>query len=154
MQMGYLIECSTVVCQQPGWASNIVDLVTNHCDPEGWLLCSHCHNRTGYVTKSFDLQEGNGDKWEPVIRGIIRIPTEIETYSPFVFLVSYGPTDPVVNYWFCYYKDTRAQQGGRLKLGHGPGGPPVLDGEQILAVIQDMLRKDLINPEEVRRLVA
>jgi hypothetical protein len=150
--MAYSIECNNLQCQKPDWAANIVDLIENHCDDNGWLICKHCDNRTAYITKSFTLQEGDGATWEPVIRGIIRITSGIETYSPFVFLLSYGPAEPVIDFWFCYYKDTRKQPGGLLKLGYGPGGPPVLDAAQILEIVADMLRKGLISAKDICKI--
>lgn len=74
--------------------------------------------------KAFDLQEP-GDTWEPYLRGAIRLGDPDDTYQPFVFMVSYEPDGTVNDIWFSYYKDLR-ETGGRLKLGYGPGGPPVL----------------------------
>ena len=36
--------------------------------------------------------------------------------------------------WFAYYKDMR-KQGGRLKMGYGPGGPPVFSAEEVLDLV-------------------
>jgi hypothetical protein len=40
-------------------------------------------------------------------------------------MVSYKTEGGCDDIWFSYYKDLR-KVGGRLKLGYGPGGPPVL----------------------------
>ena len=39
--------------------------------------------------------------------------------------------------WFSYYKDLRSS-GGRLKLGYGPGGPPVLGMRQVGQLMQTL----------------
>ena len=103
------------------WVANIVDLVNAHTDNEGWLKCP-C-GKGGYIEKGFDLQE-SGQRWEPFLKGIIRLADPSATYQPFVFSVSKSPDQPVHAIWFSYYKDLRRQ--GRLNLRYGPGGPPVL----------------------------
>lgn len=125
--MSWNIEC-TNNCRVNGCsASNIVDLLDNYRDEEtGWFLCN-CGNQ-GYVRKEYSLQE-KGELWKPILKGAIRLGDEGDTYQPFVFLVVNNqrdvPGDTIEDIWFSYYKDTRPD-GGRLKLGHGPGGPPVL----------------------------
>ena len=122
INMGWSINCTS--CGKESRATNIVDLLANHTDDDGWFLCPAGHH--GYIEKSFALQE-EGDRWEPFLRGAIPLGASGNTYQPFVFLVSYEPAGEVTDVWFSYYKDLRAS-GGRLKLGYGPGGPPVLGG--------------------------
>jgi len=129
--MGWQIECTNANCGKLTWAANIVDLISSHRDENGWFLCS-C-GQHGYIKKSYVVQEGGG-AWEPFLRGIIALGDVGDSYQPFVFLVSYEPCGPVSDVWFSYYKDTRATQ-GRLKLGHGPGGPPVLGKVGVLNLL-------------------
>jgi hypothetical protein len=142
--MGWLIKCPT--CRNEARASNIVDLLTNHRDEDGWFLCSRGHH--GYIEKSFALQEA-GDRWEPFLRGAIPLGTSDRTYQPFVFLVSYEPTGEVTDVWFSYYKDLR-DTGGRLKLGYGPGGPPVLGATDVLKLVRRMLALGCISTDDIR----
>ena len=117
----WTIKCTSCCRETKPW--NIADLM-NHLDKQGWLLCGHCSSR-GYIEKRFKLQEKDA-VWNPYLKGVIR-PSSIDqdnTYQPFAFLVSSAPEEHPQSVWFCYYKDTRKEEGGRLRLGHGPGGPP------------------------------
>ena len=91
----------------------------------------------GFVERSFELQEP-GERWEPYLKGAIPLGEPGDTYQPFVFLVSYKPDGPATDVWFSYYKDLR-DTGGRLKLGYGPGGPPVLGSEQLLGLVKKLI---------------
>lgn len=142
--MGWSIRCNNAECTQESWASNIVDLIENHCDQNGWFQCHAC-NSQGYIEKSFNLQEP-GEIWQPYLRGIIPLGMQGATYQPFVFLVSYAPDEVPNDVWFSYYKDTRPM-GGRLKLGHGPGGPPVLGTQQILQLVQTLGERGCLEME-------
>jgi hypothetical protein len=133
--MGWSIQCNNSKCNSVTWATNIVDLIDNHTDESGWFVCAQCGSG-GFIEKSFDLQEP-GHRWEPYLRGAIRLGGTDDTYQPFVFVVSYEPDGKVNNVWFSYYKDLR-ETGGRLKLGYGPGGPPVLGIEQLLSLIKKL----------------
>ncbi len=142
--MGWLIKCSAG-CGNDTWAGNIDELIRNHRDNDGWFVCQ-C-GAYGYIEKSFDLQEP-GETWEPYLRGIIPLGTDGDTYQPFVFLVSYDAGSPVNDIWFSYYKDTRPT-GGRLKLGYGPGGPPVLGKEQVLQMLKQMKSLGCLTQQEI-----
>lgn len=48
--MGWLIECAYSSCGRTTWAANIVDLIANHRDANGWFLCP-C-GQHGYVKKT------------------------------------------------------------------------------------------------------
>ena len=121
-------------------------LIRNHRDNNGLFLCQ-C-GKHGHIVKSFDLQE-KGEKWEPFLRGIILLGDADDTYQPFVFLVTYNdPSGPVNDMWFSYYKDTRST-GGRLKLGYGPGGPPVLGKNQIFQLLRQMKSIGCLTQEEI-----
>ncbi|MFN8627385.1 MAG: hypothetical protein U0587_15555 [Candidatus Binatia bacterium] len=143
--MGWLIQCPEKAALAPVWASNIVDLVEQHLDACGWLICG-CEAAHGYIEKHFELQEGGDETWEPFIRGVIRLGEQGSSYQPVVFLVSYEPTGPITDLWFCYYKDTRLLPGGRLKMGHGPGGPPVLGVGQLLDLLQRLIWLKCLSP--------
>ena len=136
--MGWWIECRDREAGCDGeWATNIRDLVESHRDEQGRFSCS-CGNQ-GFIRKSYSLQE-EGEKWEPLLFGALLFDenaSDDETYFPFVFLVSYEEDDwSVYDLWFSYFKDTRhtdenGQRKGRLKMGHGPGGPPVVNVKQL-----------------------
>lgn len=151
--MAWNITCSNAECKG-SQASNIVDLINNHRDQNGWFQCPRCQSR-GYIKKSFKLQErdkkGKHEKWEPLLRGIIPLGTLGDTYQPFVFLVSYSPDEVPNDVWFSYYKDTRPM-GRRLKLGYGPGGPPVLGTEQILKLVSDMIKRGCLDKTKVMEI--
>ena len=130
--MSWLLRCSSPECKQPLCPPNIVDLLRLHRHQDGWFLCG-CGN-PGSIKKEYPLQE-RGEVWAPFLRGAITLGDSGDTYQPFVFLVSYRPDGEVTDVWFCYYKDLRGK-GGRLKLGYGPGGPPVLNKPKILNLLK------------------
>ncbi len=143
--MGWNMKCTDSSCGQQSWADNIVDLIANHRDGEGWFHCS-C-GKHGYIEKSFELQEP-GEVWEPYLRGVIPLGKTDDTYQPFVFLVSYEPSGEVTDIWFSYYKDLRGS-GGRLKLGYGPGGPPVLGKASFLSLLSQLVATQCLTKQEV-----
>ena len=147
--MGWLITCSTARCSQESWAFNVVDLIQNHRDENGWFQCSTCRGK-GYIQKSFKLQE-QGERWEPFLKGVIPLGKRGDTYQPCVFLVGYSPTDKPQEVWFRYYKDTRPT-GGQLKFGDGPGGSPVLSINSVLSLVETMANGGLANATTLRRL--
>src|SRR5580700_122351 len=65
-----------------------------------------------------------------------------------VYMVSYDCDGPVNDLWFSYYKDTRPS-GGRLKLGHGPGGPPVLGKQQLLSLVAKLVDVGIVSRQEL-----
>lgn len=144
--MGWQINCTEATCGKQAWAENIVDLIAKCRDRNGWLLCQCGHH--GYIEKSFSLQEP-GEVWEPFLRGVIPLGDGGEVYQPFVFLVSYEPQGEVTDIWFSYYKDLR-QSGGRLKLGYGPGGPPVLGKAQLLQLLRHLRQVGYFTEAELR----
>ena len=143
--MGWNIKCTDSSCGQQSWADNIVDLIENHRDSSGWFVCS-C-GKHGYIEKSFELQEP-GEVWKPCLRGVIPLGESGDTYQPFVFLVSYEPVGEVSDIWFSYYKDLRSS-GGRLKLGYGPGGPPVLGKGSFLRLLSQLVAMECLTKQEV-----
>jgi hypothetical protein len=148
--MGWPINCVNGNCKG-AWANNIVDLIEKHTDQNGWFLCS-CGGK-GYIKKSFKLQEP-GNPWEPYLRGVVTLadnPNDI--YQPFVFLVSYKPKDDPEDVWFSYYKDLRSQQNGRLKMGYGPGGPPVLGKLAVVELLSRMKSLGLISLSHLAKLL-
>jgi hypothetical protein len=149
--MGWLIECTDRTCSAKTWAANIVDLIQKHTDNAGWLRCA-C-GKPGYIEKKFDLQEP-GETWKPFLRAVIPLGDTKDTYQPFVFLVSYEPEGSPSDVWFCYYKDLRGYvEGGRLKLGYGPGGPPVLNSAQLLHLLKGLLSINCLKVEDVESLI-
>jgi hypothetical protein len=146
--MGWTIRCTDSACPRETWATNIVDLIENHTDKTtGWFLCG-C-GKPGHIAKSYKLQE-KGETFEPCLRGVLPLGTPGNTYQPFVFLISYEAAGPVWDLWFCYYKDTRSEPGGKLKLGHGPGGPPVLGSSEVLALVKKIVGLGILTKEQVK----
>lgn len=143
--MGWNIKCTDLNCGNESWANNIVDLIANHRNSEGWFLCT-C-GKHGCIEKRFKLQE-EGEVWEPYLRGVIPLGEPADTYQPFVFLVSYGRGSEVTDIWFSYYKDLR-QSGGRLKFGYGPGGPPVLNKSSFLNLLSQLIKSQCLTNQEV-----
>src|SRR5919197_1213044 len=99
--MGWLIRCTESGCKETRWAENIVDLIENHRDQEGWFLCG-C-GKHGCIEKNFALQEP-GETWQPFLRGVIPLGEPGHVYQPFVFLCSYELGGEVADVWFSYYK--------------------------------------------------
>ncbi len=145
--MAWPIECTN--CGKVSNPANIVKLMEEHLDDQGWILCGHCKS-SGYIEKKFKLQKGDPQGvWNPYLRGVIRpsLHDSNNTYQPFAFLVSYTPDEDPDDVWFCYYKDTRAQ-GGRLKMGHGPGGPPVFTAEAVLNLVAQMVKRGCLSADK------
>ena len=166
--MAWQIDCGNPECRQPSWAGNIVDIIQKFCDNDGMLNCPHCKKPSGYVQKSFILQE-EGETWEPILRGVIKLGEDGNTYQPFVYLACYQTIDaegkptpvldlPITDLWFSYYKDLRGQirqdgKPGRLKMGYGPGGPPVIDVAQLLELLRHLLRLKMARSADVAALL-
>jgi len=71
-----------------------------------------------------------------------RVPDD--TYRPFAFLVGRTADDGEVDsVWVSYYKDLR-ESGGKLKMGYGPGGPPVLELEQVATLVRTLVGTGLM----------
>jgi hypothetical protein len=137
------INCSNIACGKTIWSGNIVQLITDHRDENGFFICEHCQS-AGYIQKNFQLQEQN-ESWDPILKGIITLGQYGETYQPFVYLVSYNIKSPPCDLWFSYYKDTR-KDWGRLKVGHGPGGPPVLGNTDLINLISNHSGPPFLRP--------
>ena len=69
--------------------------------------------------------------------------------SPSLVSYSADPEEPPEDVWFAYYKDTR-KQGGRLKMGYGPGGPPVFSAEEVLDLVEQMVKRGCLDAGKVR----
>lgn len=149
--MAWDIKCEDAGCTRKTRASDIVDLLSNHRDPSTGLFLCACGSN-GYITKSFSLQE-EGQMWKPVLRGALRLADADESYQPFVFLVSYKPGEMPSDIWFSYYKDLR-KDGGRLKLGYGPGGPPVLDKGAFLGLLRQLVQTGQLSAGDVAEVLA
>lgn len=147
MSDNYRIRCRNPDCQRETYPKNIVDLIDNHTDSLGRLICIVCGNPDAYIYKESPLQE-RGQTWPRWIKGIIRITTDFETYSPYVLLSANTESGAVTDVQFLYYKDTRPQ-GGRLKHGHGPGGGPALNKKEILQFVKKLVLYGLISVEDV-----
>jgi hypothetical protein len=150
--MSYPINCPS--CGGSS-ASDILDLIENHTDFRfgqngGTVICSTCkHPAT--VFRRYNLQEKD-QTWHCWIRGVVRIPSEIPTYVPYaLFTTSEEAGNVSDGIMISYYKDTR-HEGGRLKHGHGPGGPAVLGKSELLTLISSSIKANLISREEIIRI--
>ena len=152
----WVIECCANPKHEKSNPGNIHDLIQNekYYDENRLFQCSDCKSG-GYIQKSYKLQErdqkGKQEEWKPFLRGAIKLGEENDSYQPFIFLVSYEPQRKPEDVWFCYYKDTRPS-GGRLKLGYGPGGPPVLSIKQVCSLGESLANLGLIDRRTARRL--
>lgn len=130
------IKCNNPQCGEVVDPGTIDQLAARRRDDLDFFLCSKCGDR-GHIAKSYDTQEGG--RWEPYLLGMVGHRTGPgETFFPFAFLTSDNSKGPVTQVWFCYYKDTRHKPGGRLKMGHGPGGPPVFNLEHFLELTRSV----------------
>ena len=102
------------------------------------------------MIEQYDLQEG-GEPWKPYLKGIIQPNGYGDgVYQPFAFLTSESPDEDSSAIWFTYYKDMR-KQGGRLKMGYGPGGPPVFEAEDVVDFVAQMIERGCLEAGEVKR---
>jgi hypothetical protein len=148
--MAWTIRCVDTNCTKVSSASDIVELIKHHTD-ESNMFIGPC-GKHGYIEKKFRLQEV-GQLWEPCLRGVIELGDPSDTYQPFAFLVSKQPRSKVNDLWLSYYKDLRSSKGGRLKLGYGPGGPPVLDKAKFLKLLTQLVAKGYLTKVEGLRAV-
>ena len=151
--MAWKIQCNQ--CSQSTVAWEIVDLIENHRNENGLFECENC-GPYGYVKKEYELQNTDIDPWKPFLRGAL-LPRSKDYdygphYQPFVFLVAYEADGPITDAWFCYYKDLR-DEGGRLKMGHGPGGPPVFGFDDVEDLIEQFrcMGTSKSKPDKVRK---
>jgi len=138
------VKCNASNCGRETRAANIVELISSCIDGRGRFVCA-C-GADAHIKKCFELQE-EGETWEPFLRGIIQLGERGDTYQPFVFLVSDTASGEVVDLWFSYYKDLRPS--GRLKLGHGPGGPPVLRKTDVLRLLRQLKNLGCLSAREI-----
>ena len=140
--MPYEIQCRD--CVKTTWVANIVDLIKNHIQSgSGKFICSHCSGKDTFIYRESKLNEksddGTPEVWERWIKGVMTVDSGFETYCPYIFLTADSEDSQPNGLHFHYYKDTRTQEGGKLKHGHGPGGPPVLPIEDILLIIRHLI---------------
>ena len=137
--MKWPIECGD--CGQITLVPDIVELISHHLDGQGRILCGHCRN-PGYIQKTFEIQKNDTPHLKPYIRVIIPGPAKRDrtgTYRSLTFLASSAPDQEPQELWLSSIEDTRSD-GGRLKMGHGPGGPPVFTTEEVIDLVAQMVR--------------
>lgn len=147
--MPYEVRCRA--CGAQTWATNIVDLLNDHTDSRGHLVCLKCSRTDTFIYRSSELQEGPDEVWERWIKGVIRIDSGIPTYSPYIFLTADSEDGPITGLHFHYYKDTRSQPDGRLKHGHGPGGPPVLRVHDLFTILKHLVAEGIVAKETIKQ---
>ena len=150
--MGYLVKCGSRDCGKETFVDNITDLVDNQTDSQGRLKCAICGHTGAYVYRESKLQE-KGQTWPRWIKGVIRITTSFETYSPYVLLSADTEAGAVTDVHFGYYKDMRPQ-GGKLKHGHGPGGGPALNKEEILQLVKRLLLYGFLSADDIESVLS
>jgi hypothetical protein len=150
--VAYDIHCSE--CGHTTWAGNIDELLKVNTCETGQFVCGECQSRRTSIFRSSDLQEGNGEKWDRWIKGVIQIDSGISTYRPYIFLTADSSEGEVNGLHFHYYKDTRGMPGGRLKHGHGPGGPPVLAFDHLSDIIKHLVNQGLMSKTKLADFVA
>lgn len=145
--MAYDIECRK--CREHTWAGNIVDLLKNHTNEEGKFVCRHCTSTDTFIYRESKLLE-EGEVWKRWIKGVIQIDSGIETYSPYIFMTADSEDGEPTGLHFHYYKDTRGYPNGRLKHGHGPGGPPVLGNNDLFTIIEHLLSIGVLSKKDIK----
>lgn len=145
--MGFEIKCP---CGESTWAKEILDLLQNHTDPAtGRLLCSHCGKPHGRVEQVEELQEGG--TWKYWVVGAMPLASPDRYHRPYLRLVAETPDGGPSMVQFSYYKDTRDLPGGRLKHGHGPGGPTVLAEQALIKAIVLLAESGVVSRERLLR---
>ena len=150
--MAYCIKCLS--CGEETTVPNIVDLINKYTDRAfgddgGWLQCRHC-KALGYVHQQSRTQEGDED-FTRCIKGVVRIKTSKKTFSPYVFFNSEEPSTEISHIHLCYYKDTRPN-GGRLKHGHGPGGPPAYWSGMFEELLKKLVKARFLSNDDLIRI--
>ena len=166
--MTWYLICTDKNCEyHTKWlnAGNIVDLLDNHIDKNdsnGWFRC-RCGKR-GYIKRKFDLQE-KSKSWEPLFVGAVNLvpsgeEAKYESYRPFAFFVSYYDDEAsehkkpkkFTEIIITYYKDLRKEKNGRLKMGYGPGGPAVIDKENVFILLSKLVENEYFNTKDKDRI--
>jgi len=129
-----------------------VDLLKEHTDSMGKFVCSGCQSTDTFIYRESKLQE-EGETWERWVKGVITIDSGIETYCPYIFLTADSEDGELTGLHFHYYKDTRQQQDGRLKHGHGPGGPPVLGINNLFHILKYLISTGIITEARIKEFV-
>lgn len=127
------------------YAKNLLDLVCNHTDDQGWIVCK-C-GKHGYVAKNFDYSKAITKEHNPSIRAAILCNGEYGNYHPCVFLVSQTPQSPICQMWFYGIDENRMT--GKLNLGP----PPQFQAYNILPIISSLLDKGVLTVGEVKALI-
>ena len=146
--MVWYIKCCDTECDKTTSAKNIVSLITKHVCENGYFRCATCKGK-GYIKKSYKQQGDDEKVWKPFLLGVITLGKCEEIYQPFIFLCSNSADSKPTYAWFCYYKRTPITKGKKkgkwnLKLGHGPGGPPVLAFSKILWLVDELKVRKLL----------
>jgi hypothetical protein len=149
--MSYEIACRS--CHKESRASEIVELIQDHTNEIGKFLCSHCGSTDTYIYRESNLQE-KGLKWKRWIKGIIVVGSDEPTYVPYIFLTASAEDAMPNGLHFHYYKDTRSHPGGKLKHGHGPGGPPVLEKTDLFKILERLTTTGMISRDDIKQFAA
>ena len=143
--MGYPVVCNN--CGHTHTAWNIVDLIKNHVDKDGKLVCRSCGG-DGHIHRKSQTQDGK--TWSRYIHGVVPFKTQYgRKYVPYVFLLSYSPKGKPTDVHLNYYKDFRPD-GGNLKHGHGPGGAPVFGRNELRELMRLAIKHGIVSMSDFR----
>ena len=137
--MGWNINCYKCG-ENTSYAQNIVDLIDNHTDSSfsngGFIKCSYCGSKA-YIHEPRKLQEGG--KWDRHILAVIRVASSegFGFLKHYAYLSSNTKNGEIDGVEISYYKDLRKEK-GRLKHGHGPGGPASLTKIEFLSFLREL----------------
>lgn len=145
LTMSYSITCD---CGKVTWANNIVELIRNHTNEIGHIICTECSFPRAHIFQESRVQE-KGKPWRRYIKGVIPIRTAYEVYTPYIFLSSETKTGEIDHIQFYYYKDTR-KDGGRLKHGHGPGGTPAFNKKELFQLLEKLINYGCLTKKEIK----
>ena len=125
-------------------------MINEHTEKNGKIKCTACGSLNASIYQKSKLQE-EGKTWERYIKGGIPIETEVETYTPYVFLTAQAEDGEIDGIHFNYYKDTRdprKKDGGKLKHGHGPGGAPVFSKNELFQLLEKLVEYEIFNRQD------
>ena len=147
--MAYQIRC--LKCEQDTWAGNIVELIEEHTNLDGRLVCGHCEETETYVDQITGRWEKEPEApWVEYIKGVIRLAADGDASIPYVFLTAHTVDGEVTRLRFGSYRDARPT--GRLADGPGPGEAPALTPEALRQLVVKLDAVGVLSLQDVALL--